>query len=201
MMKIETKLARVFTAIAGDEQRIESTAASVLQILKSEGVTKVEDFNAAVKLAYEANGWHTKPGRPQNGDAAGSVPATVRTYVSWVRGAMNAGLRIGRFETFQDLRKALAKKRGGHLARGGNAVTGAVKIPEDIVESFRGVHIADAEPNGGLFHDLALVYLKLDVNERGLYGRQLNKLLGQYRAHAFPTAVARHRAAAKKAAA
>lgn len=195
-MKIEMKLARVFTAIAGDEQRIESTASGVLQILKSEKVHKIEPFDAAVKLAYEANGWHTKPGRPQNGDVSGSVPATVRTYVSWVRGAMRANLRIARFRTFQELRNALAKKRGAaHIARG-NSTEGAVKIPEDIIESFRGVHIADAEPNGGLFHDLAIVYLKLDVNERGLYGRQLNKLLGQYRTHAFPAA----RRAAKKAA-
>jgi len=186
-MNIETKLARVFTALAGDEKRTESTASAVLTIVKAAGITKVEDFNVAVQAAYEANGWNQKPGRPVAGSTADSVPDTVRTYVSWVRAAFAAGLRVARFKTFQELRKALAKRRAPTAAsapRG--AGSGDVKVPESIVESFRGVHVEDAKPNGGLFHDLALVYIKLSESERGLFGRQLNQLLGKYRAQAFP---------------
>ena len=196
-MKIETRLARVFSAIAGDEHRIESTAAGILKILKAEGIADVDEFDVAVRAAYDANGWHTKQGRPANGVKKDEVPSTVRTYVSWVRSAMRAGLRVARFDTFQDLRKALAKKTK-HTVRGGRQETaeGAVKIPDDIVESFRGVQVVDAAPNGGLFHDLAVVYVKLEPAERGLFGRQLNQLLGKYRSHAFPAAKAGTRKAA-----
>lgn len=197
-MKPETKLARVFRALVGDEKRTESTAASILAIVKADGIAKVEEFNVAVQAAYEANGWHTKPGRPTVGNGAGNVPDTVRTYVSWVRAAFAAGMRVTRFRTFQELRKALAKRRTPAASSTRSAAagsTGGVKIPEAIVESFRGVHIDEAKPNGGLFHDLALVYIKLSESERGLYGRQLNQLLGQYRAHAFPVTAKQKKAA------
>lgn len=195
-LKLETKFARAFSAIAAGEKALESTAASILSIIKAEKITDVKVFDTAVSAAYEANGWHTKPGRPTiTASGNSNVPSTVRTYVSWVRAAFKAGLRMSRFETFQDLRKALAKKTGKKSATGGRAAANGVKIPDAIAESFRGVKITEDQPNGGLFHDLALVYLKLDENERGLYGRQLNQLLGQYRAHAFPAKEKTRRAA------
>jgi hypothetical protein len=189
-VKLETKLARVFSALADDEKRTESTASQVLAIVKDEHITTVEKFDEAVRAAYEANGWNAGPGRPVAESKADSVPSTVRTFVSWVRAAFHANLRITKFETFQELRKALGKTRDA-TGRGG------IKIPDDVADIFRGVQLAEAKPNGGLFHDIALVYVKLDSDHRGLFEKQLNRLLSQYRPRAFPSAAVR---AEKKAA-
>jgi hypothetical protein len=200
-MKVETKLARLFGEVASEAGRIESKASQILALVKEGEITNVEKFNETVQAAYAANGWNTKPGRPEAGASKkGEVPDTVRTYVSLVRSAFAADLRVSRYASFYDLRVALAKKRGMHVVKGGKGKPGraadgekatgasAISIPEEIVETFRGVHIEEGKPNGGLFHDLALVFLKLKPDERGLFGRQLNRLLGQYRSHAFPAA-------------
>lgn len=181
-MKTDSKLARVFKTLAAAEQQTESTAASILAIVKQAKATTLGAFNALVKSAYEANGWNTRPGRP-NGDEdhKGAVPGTVRTYVTQVRQAIDANLKVAKFSTFYELRKALARKAAratSAAARStGNGGNGHV-IPEDVKNDFAGVNIADAqEPNGALMHDLAYTFLHLPKDQRPLFGRQLAKLL------------------------
>lgn len=183
-MKTETKLAKVFTTIATEGGRLESTAAGVLAIVKDAGINDVEAFDEAVKAAYAANGWNQTAGRPSPDSKAESVPDTVRTYVSWIRSALREGLRVSRFETFQELRNALAKKRGIRVVK--KTANGGARVPKDLAHDFEGIEIAGAQPNGAVMHDLALVFIKLPPDDRALLGRQLNRLAHTWLPKAFP---------------
>ena len=180
-MKTDVKLARVFKTLAAAEQQTESTAASILAIVKQAKATTLEAFNALVKKAYEANGWNTRPGRPNGDDEhKDAVPGTVRTYVTQVRQAIDLNLKVVKFSTFYELRQALARKaarRAGAVTRSTSGGNGG-SVPEDVKNDFAGVNVSDArEPNGALLHDLAYTFLHLPKEQRALFGRQLAKLL------------------------
>lgn len=179
-MKAETKLARVFSTLAQEEQRTESTAASILAVIKEGRVRSVEKWDELVREAYEANGWNTRPGRPAANDGPkDEVPATVRTYVTIVRQALRAKMRITKYDTFTALRADLARKTGG--GRAANDSSSAPRLPKAVAQSFVGVSLdGPMSPNGALFHDLGAVYITLPAEQRDLFGRQLNRLLHRY---------------------
>lgn len=187
-MKVETKLAKVFTTLAAEEVRVESTAAAMLLAVKEAGINTIEAFDEAVQAAYAANGWNARQGRPAADSEAEDVPGTVRTYVSWIRSALRAGLRVGRFKTFHELRKALAEKRGIRAVPNRKRDDGgAVTVPKEVEQDFDGVQLATPnKTNGALFHDLAAVFVHLPPDSRSVLGRQLTRLLHTYLPTAFP---------------
>jgi hypothetical protein len=166
-LKVETQLARVFASVADSEQSLETTAAGILSIVKDNKINTVDRWDEAVGAAYAANGWNTRAGRP-NGDETPKqpVPATVSSYVALVRTALRAKMRVAKYDTFTSLRVALAKRNGRTDHRGNGKSTapgGRLNLKGPVAESFVDVDIQKAEPNGALFHDLAVVYAKLPL--------------------------------------
>lgn len=177
-MKPSNKLARVFASVAGAEQQMESTAAGILSIVRDAKIHDVKAWDAAVREAYKSNGWNARAGRPATGNDAVPVPSTVRTYVTIVRRAIKAKMKLAKYTTFTALRVALAKKNGAtsHRGEGDNG-----KVPEEVAENFTGVRvIGSTDPNGALFHDLAAVFIHLPDEHRDVFGRQLSRLLHKY---------------------
>lgn len=188
-MKIHTRLAAAFKTLAMQGVQIESTASSVLKIVKSAGAVTEEKFDALVEKAYVANGWNPKPGRPAKGaKPQEAAPDTVRTYVTIVRRAIRVGLRVGSYATFTALRTALERKsqprivgrKGRKGGRKGNG-NGHARIPKAVENDFVGVAIEQPrDPNGALFHDLAATFIKLPAESRAALGRDLAALLHKY---------------------
>ena len=183
-MKLETKLAKVFQHVETIGAQADNIAAGILRIVHEGKIRSVEDFDPLVKAAYEANGWNPRQGRPSAEDkeqGRDTVPPTVRTYVTQVRSAMREGVNVLKCDTFYDLRQALRKKRNIRLApKGGNGEEAAV-VPDAVKNDFEGVLIrSSGEPNGALFHDLGLTFMKLPEEHRDVFGRQLNRLLHKY---------------------
>lgn len=199
-MKVETQLARVFASVAESEQSMESTAAGILAIVKGNKINTVDRWDEAVAAAYEANGWNTRAGRP-NGDQTPRmpVPTTVSSYAALVRTALRTRMKVSKYETFTALRVAMAK-RNGRTDHRGNGKQAAATLRDihtgPVAESFVGVEIDKAEPNGALFHDLGVVYAKLPEEHQAMLGRQLARLLHKY----LPLISTEKRANGKKAA-
>lgn len=200
-MKAETKLARVFIAIAEHEGQMDNTAAQVLSICKDAKAYTIEKFDQMVAAAYEANGWNVRGGRPTNGNEATPVPTTVRTYVTVIRRAIRAKLRVGTYDTFSALRTALREK--GAKGRSRAAPTPTIGVPiadpdtldKDVRQAFKHVTVALAsKPIGSLFHDLAWIYTRLGADQRQTFGGQLEQRLSHW------TMVATAAAATKTAA-
>jgi hypothetical protein len=54
-------------------------------------------------------------------------------------------------------------------------------VPDDVKQDFVGVTLMNVgEPNGALMHDIAWTFLHLPQDARGLFGRQLSRLLHQW---------------------
>lgn len=205
-MKTEVKLARAFKAVASQEQQLESTASSILAIVRGAKALTAKKFDTLVEAAYEAAGWNTRPGRPSGDEPAkDAVPDTVRTYVTVIRRAIRVKLKVGTFKTFSALRTALAEKTAPTPIRPTRAAAGPTKangngharIPKDLTENFIGIEVdKPAEPNGALFHDLATTYIKLPDEHRNMLGRQLARLLHKYLPLASPAPRQSRKAAA-----
>jgi hypothetical protein len=183
-MKVETQLARAFASVADVEGSLESTASAILAIVKDNKITTVDRWGEVVEAAYAANGWNTRAGRP-NGDETPKlpVPATVSSYVALVRTALRNKMKVGKYDTFTALRVAMAKRNGKSDHRGGRSTIapgGRLNLKGPVAESFVDVDIQKAEPNGALFHDLAVVYAKLPEDHQAMLGRQLSRLLHKY---------------------
>ena len=178
-MKVETKLARVFRAVGEQGQQLETTAAAVLSIVKDAKALTIGKFDKLVRAAYAENGWNARPGRPKGADELTAVPGTVRTYVTVIRRAMRAKLKVGKYRTFTALRTALEGKSGrkrGAKRNGSNIL----RLPAPVAMNFVGVDIEDKKPNGALFHDLGLVYARLPAEHQPLFERQVKRLMAKY---------------------
>lgn len=191
-MKTSQKLARAFISLAQQGEQIDSTASSVLSIVKGAGAVSEEKFDALVSDAYAANGWNTQVGRPANGaEKKGAAPNTVRTYVTILRRAIRVGLHIGRYDTFTALRTSLEKKAHPRLvqargaskrAKGRKNGADIARIPKDLQQNFVGIEIETPRvSNGALFHDLAATFVGLKKEEdRAAMGRELAALLHKW---------------------
>lgn len=184
-LRVETQLARVFASVADSEQSLETTASGILAIVKDNKIATVDRWDEAVEAAYEANGWNKRAGRPTNGEEPKQpVPATVSSYAALVRTALRNRMKVYKYDTFTALRVALAKRNGRADHRGGNgssiAPGGKLNLTGPVAESFVDVDIQKAEPNGALFHDLAVTYARLPAEHQAMLGRQLARLLHKY---------------------
>lgn len=170
-MLTSKKLARALSEIASQSNSTETTANSILEIVKTAARTPAA-FDEAVRDAYRENGWQAGRGRPRKGqDAAPTVPRTVKTYVSEVRRALRLKVQIGRVSTFGELRaaiKAAAAKTRKRRPRGPVELTG-VKLarPEALI--------------GQPFHDLSALYAALPADSKLTLVRQVDRLVTHYK--------------------
>ena len=176
-MKVETKLAHVFTEIEESGKSTDTVASGILDIVREAGIKDVESFNPLVIAAYTKNNWNPRPGRPTP-EAANleAVPPTVRTYVTGVRRAFRHGIDVARVKTFYELRKMLrrsvaSKKRHDVLLR----------APKEVKENLDGVALDSTnDVNGALIHDIGFVYLNLPRSQQEMFERQLQQLVHKY---------------------
>jgi hypothetical protein len=173
MLKIETKLARVFTTLAESGKSTDNVAKGILDIVKEAGVKDAPSFDPLVRAAYAANGWNPRPGRPTEETAKlEMVPATVRTYVTAVRRALRRGINVAKLETFYELRKAIRKTKVRDTAPA---------VPKAVQEKFAGVDLETVnDVNGSLIHDVGAIYANLPKQHQSMFERQLSALVAKY---------------------
>lgn len=180
-MNIEAKLARALRTVAEQGQQLESTAAAVLGIIKDAKALTIAKFDKLVRAAYKENGWNARSGRPTAGTAPlEAVPGTVRTYVTAIRRAMRAKLKVGKYKTFTALRTALDAKGGASRRTGRKNGGNVLRLAAPIAMNFVGVEVEEKKPNGSLFHDLAITYARLPKEQQPLFERQAKRLLEKY---------------------
>lgn len=170
-------LATALGELATTEDTINSRADAVLAIVKASGIRDGAAFNSAVREAYAANGWHTSPGKPSRGNRGSSVPATVKQYVSLIRGAFKLGLNVGGFKTFHALRKTLKAAR-------------VAAKPRPVRQDSRlaGVRLVKSdELIGAPFHDLTVLYENLNRQQKAKLAAEVNKLVREYKPAAAPS--------------
>lgn len=169
-------LATALAEMAQTESTIESRADAILAIVKSAGIRDHSSFNVAVREAYKANGWHTAVGRPKNGSRGQQIPATVKQYVSMVRGAFRLGLNVVAFKTFHALRKALTAARIAarpRPVRKDPRLAGLALVKRDTL-------------TGAPFHDLTVLYEKANGQQRSRIVAEVNRLVKEYRPAVAP---------------
>lgn len=172
-------LTAALSAIAQDVEQLESRADAVLAIVKDSGIRDVKAFSAAVREAYKANGWNATAGKPAPGKRAQPVPATVKQYVSTIRGAFRLGVNVAKMESFFKLRKVLRQAR-------------AAANPQLVVKDPRlaGLRLVkNASLIGAPFHDLTVVYEKLPKAAQKQLAGEVNELLRRYQPAAAPQLV------------
>jgi len=169
-------LANVFEEMEKDGNMLASRADSVLRSVKQNKIADVKTFSLAVKAAYAANGWNPGAGRPVKGaDKLKAVPSSVKQYVSTMRAAFRMKLLVQTYTSFYALRsdvgatRAKARKK---IAEATPELAGvAVKRPDTL--------------NGGLFHDLAVLFDALDKGKQGKMIGALERVRREF-AHAAP---------------
>lgn len=175
MPRNATKLETVFMHVAEHGDKLEDVASNILRILKARGIKSLDVFDTAVREAYDANGWHTRAGKPANGEEEReAVPTTVRNYVWEVRSAIREGVKVDKIETFYELRQARAKARAKKRERASASITAGV-------EELEGVNVAEPEtPNGSLFHDMIVLFLGLPGERQHDFSREVSKLMHRF---------------------
>lgn len=171
-MKLET----VFTRIADQANRLDDLAGQILAAIQEARARRLDQFESMVRDAYEANGWHYRPGRPTS-DATGTpVPDAVRTYVSEVRAAYRLKLPIMRYRSMYQLRQAVRR------ARAKTTMPHAVEGPAEQLPELRGVRVYDDDHlTGALLHDLVVVYEHAPDPDREKLQASLRRLLSRFR--------------------
>lgn len=165
------KLARTLADIAVQGGALETTADTILAIVKSHART-LPVFDLAVREAYVENGWKAGQGRPRGDqDTSILVPGTVKTYVSEVRRALRLKVQISRVSTFGELR-TLVRKSVKRVETKRNAG------PAELV----GVRLARPGALIGVaFHDLSVLYAALPDDQQATLKRQVDRLVTHYR--------------------
>ena len=169
-MKLATKLAHALSVIAAGEQTLETKASGVLAIVA--GIPSLEDFNAAVKDAYAANGWNASPGEK---DAKATVPTTVKQYVSTIRAAFKLDVKVAKQKTMSQLRKAVREAR-----------TPKAPVSKDPV--LKGLTLVKSgELTGAPFHDLVALYENLNKQKQVQLVGVVERVVRQFQPAAAPT--------------
>lgn len=164
-------LAAALAEMAQTESTIESRADAVLTIVKSEGIRTLKAFNAAVREAYRANGWHAARGRPTGGIQRPFVPQTVKQYVSIVRASFRLGIHVGQFKSFYALRQTLKQarlERKPKAVRRDPRMIGLTLVQHDTL-------------TGAPFHDLAVLYEKANRQVRSKLVTKVQGILREFR--------------------
>lgn len=182
-------IAQALAAVAEQGEKIESTAGGMLQSIRDGNIRTIEAYDDAVKKAYEVNGWHVRRGKPT--DDRRLVPGSVRTYVWELRAAFKDELPVWTYKTFYEMRLARKKIATPSAGQGGGSRTQASAGTEtqSDLPALVGVRMTNGtEPNGGLFHDMILLYMKLSTDARTLLERNLSRLLHRYQTELPPPA-------------
>ena len=169
------KFATAVKALGIAGEKVESLAGKILAAIPKD-ITP-DELDTVIVAAYEANGWHTRQGRP-SAEKRDKVPHTVRTYMWELRGAVREGLPVWKYDSFYELRIARAKlkKIETPAKREEPKDTPLPDLPE-----LKGVRLASADtPNGALFHDLVLTYTVIPETQRALMARNLERLMHRY---------------------
>jgi hypothetical protein len=169
-MSTTLKLSTTLKAIADQATATDDTATALLKIIREAEVKTAAQFAALAAEAYKANNWHAGKGRPMKDSTSTPVPRTVRTYVWELRSAFKAKLNVGEFPSFYEMRKALAERRARMTKRH------VSRLPELV-----GVQVSsEARLNGALFHDLAVVYMRMKARERRIVAKGLQRIVSRY---------------------
>jgi hypothetical protein len=173
-------LAAAFSVIAADSSTLESKADHVLAIVRTSGIRDEKSFSVAVREAYKANGWNSRQGKPARGKRAlQPVPATVKQYVSIVRGAFRLGINVLKMDTFFKLRKTLREAR---IAARPQA------IPTD--PRMAGLRLVKSnELIGAPFHDLTVIYEKSGKTQQRQIAAEVKALAARFQPAAAPALV------------
>lgn len=165
-----SKLAAALKAVSDSGTAVINAADGVLSIVKAGKLRTLEALDEALRAAYDKNGWQTGSGRPRGDSTGGTVPATVKTYVSLLRGAFRAKLPVLRYRSFSALRAALTKLRSkarppATAAKSTDPALAGIRVLEP------GSYI------GAPFHDLAVGYEALTAEDKERFLEGATKLL------------------------
>jgi hypothetical protein len=160
-------LADIFVDITKASNKMDSIAGRIFEALAQAKANTLEKFELLIAAAYAANNWQLGGGRPAA--ERDIVPGAVKTYVSELRAAYGLKLPVLAYTSLELLRRDIRSKRQRILSGG---VDGA-KAP-----ALAGLAIgADSKLNGAVFHDLAVVYLKLSSEQRQEMESALQRVL------------------------
>lgn len=163
-------LASALALIGRDAAAIDSRADAVLRIVKQAKMKTAKEFNAAVRVAYERNGWNSKPGKPKAGNKKVPVPATVKQYVSTIRRAFKMDLLVLTYSSFYALRSEVQAKAAK-----------ARKPREEKKPEMQGVSVSRPDVlTGAVFHDLAVLYDALDKKRQAAMTQALDRVKRQF---------------------
>lgn len=177
-MKRNQTLAAALADVAAVVGGLESKADTVLAIVKASGIRDLKAFNAAVKDAYAVNGWSSARGRPAKGAAKTTVaPTTVKQYVSRIRAAFRLGVPVATCKTFHTLRMAIRK-------------AAPAPVVENADKRLAGIRLVKSDALiGAPFHDLTVVYEKVNRQQKAALANAVRDLVAKYRPAAQPQLV------------
>ena len=176
-------LATVFNQIEKAAGAMDTLAGSVLDAARAADAKTVESFDVMVYEAYDKRGWSHRQGRPMDGDVP--APKAIKVYVSTIRGAYRAGVKVLDMHSIDEVRKALAKAKehARELERAKHPHT----EPEPVAPELEGVQLEKGDKLiGAMFHDAAVLWENLPEAEKEAFGQKLQKLLEQYTKKAPP---------------
>lgn len=172
----KTDLADVLSQIDKSAQATEALSARILDAIREAKTENIEAFDTIVYAAYDKNGWSYRVGRPLPGDMA--APNAVKVYVSTVRAAFRAGVKVLEMQTMDALRKALR-----HAKDAARQERPAAKVPPEM----KGVQVEKPHQlTGALFHDAAVLWDNLPDSQRTAFEQKLQKLVEQFVKRAPP---------------
>lgn len=167
----KTELAKVFSEVAEQGERINDIAGGIIRFVKDSKLETLESFNEQVARAYEQNGWSNVIGRPTPGSNLVPAPRAVKQYVSMFRAAYRLELEVLKFESVRQMIDAVAEKRREM----------ASPQRQETDPELKGVMIrASDRMNGALWHDAIVVVEHLPDDAREDFEARLRKLVMRF---------------------
>jgi len=164
-----TNLASIFTTIENASNHVEELATQIIEAIREAQASTLADFNEMVSDAYREKNWSQQVGRPAEDSTLLAAPPTIRNYVSTIRKAYKMDLDVMGFATMFDIRKAVRMQR--------QPVHGQQVAQREL----KGIRLTSKnKPNGGLWHDLVLLWEHLPEVDKETLETKLQKLLAQF---------------------
>lgn len=182
MARMKTKgvpaLAEALAAIGMTSDTLETRADAILAIVKANDIKDAKEWRAIARAAYQANGWHSRPGKPGRGTKTTTVPVTVKQYVSQIRAAFKFELNVASFKSFHALRKSVKETR---IAR-------RVKPKGSRDPRLAGLKLVKSnELTGAPFHDAVALYANLDKMKQAQMAKAISNVIRQFTPAAQPS--------------
>lgn len=167
----KSELAKAFSVIAEQGEKLENTSAILMKLVKEDKIENLDMFNTWVASAFDENGWSTAMGRPLPGAFGVPAPMAVKQYVSIFRAAYKLELPVLTYESLRALRDATDAKKKANAAP-----SNVIKDPE-----LKGVLVkAGNRMNGALWHDAIVVIEHLNDDDRDEFENRLRKLVMRF---------------------